>query len=318
MQSTILTLLLVALFAVGTVAGHLLTGAGTSIVTRAAKRLETWAAASPSRRAQIIRGALGSRMAEFPVLLLFGAILIAAAWAFFAILEDVIMGDGILNLDRGVYALFQSLRTPFFDRLLVAITELGDAKVVVPVGGVALALFAGLRRWREAAVLLIGIGGAVAFVAGLKRVIGRARPVDIYDGVAEYSFPSGHAGMSIVLFGLLAFLLAGRASPPWRRIIFASSITLILLIGFSRIYLGAHWLSDVLAGFAFGLAWNAIIAIVYLRKEPAALPVKMMALTLTATLIVTGAVHIARDYSGELARYAATRIQSPQSNPAPR
>ena len=84
---------------------------------------------------------------------------------------------------------------------------------------------------------------AALFVGGLKRVIGRARPVDIYDGVAEYSFPSGHAGMSIVVFGLLAFLLASRASSQWRQIIFGSSIGFVLLIGFSRVYLGAHYFS---------------------------------------------------------------------------
>jgi membrane-associated phospholipid phosphatase len=318
MQSVTLILFLAALIGAGAFLGRMFAGAGTSMVSRAAAWLEAWAEHSPSRLADKVRTAGGSRMAEFPVLLLFGVILVAGLWAFFAILEDVIMGDGILSLDRSTHALFQSLRTPFFDRLLVALTELGDAKVVIPVAGMALALFAGLRRWREAAVLSLGIGGAALFVGGLKRVIGRARPVDIYDGVAEYSFPSGHAGMSIVVFGLLAFLLASRAVPQWRRIIFGSSIAFVLLIGFSRVYLGAHWLSDVLAGFAFGLAWNAIAAIVYLRRDPEPLPVKMLALTLTATLIIAGAVHIARDYPREYARYALPDAKAQQSKPGSR
>jgi cation-transporting P-type ATPase E len=193
------------------------------------------------------------------------------------------------------------------------LTELGDAKVAVPLGIAALVLFALQRRWREVAYFAAAVTGAAVFVAGLKRVLHRARPVDIYDGAAEYSFPSGHAGMSIVVFGFLAFLLACHARPLWRRWLYGLSIAFVLIIGFSRIYLGAHWLSDVLAGLAFGLAWNSVLAIGYLRCETSPLPVRPMLLALGLVFVVSGVIHVARDFPAEFARYA-----QPQTPPVSR
>jgi membrane-associated phospholipid phosphatase len=287
----------------GIAAGNIAAGGQSSRLAHAAAAIRAWGARSPSRLGQIAR----NQLVDLPVLLLFGALVIIGVWAFFDLLEDVIMGDGVIGLDRTVYTWLQQHRSALGDRLLVGVTELGDAKVALPVAAVALALFAMLGRWRDALFLAAALGGAVAFVAGLKRVIHRARPVDIYDGVAEYSFPSGHAAMSIVLFGFLAFLLAVRAAPGWRRIIYSAAIVLVLLIGFSRVYLGAHWLSDVLAGLAFGVAWNAALAIAYLRQLPdrdaPPLPVAALAGGIGLALMLAGGVHMFRDYAAELQRY---------------
>jgi membrane-associated phospholipid phosphatase len=299
--------------------GSLLAGTTKSRLALFAAVIHAWAENSRSTVGRMVRSMLGARLIDLPLLLLFGAVLTFSLWAFFELLEDVIMGDGVTGLDRAVYLWLQQHRHPGWDRLMVGVTELGDANVAMPVAGAAIALLAALKFWREAMFLCAAMIGAAGFVAGLKRVIQRARPVDIYDGVAEYSFPSGHAGMSIVLFGFLAFLLAVRATAGCRRIIYRASIVLVLLIGFSRVYLGAHWMSDVLAGFAFGLAWNSVLAIAYLSRisaaEPRLLPVPTLAACLGMTLLLAGSWHMLRDHGAELRRYSQGGLLPPVVRP---
>ncbi len=311
----VLAALLIVITATGVLTGLAAAADKNILFARTFARASDWSKNNPGRRSAMLNSRFGSYLMEFPAVILFGMLLIVALWALFGLLEDVVMGDGIVGLDRLVYQGLQSLRHPVFDRLLVGITQLGDARTAMPVTAMALFLFLILRRWREALVFTLAMIGAAAFVSGLKRVIQRARPMDIYDGVAEYSFPSGHAGMGIVLFGMLAFLLAARAAPAWRRAIYGISIPFVLLICFSRLYLGAHWLSDVLAGVAFGLAWNSALAMVYLRQVPLEMPTRMMILVLVATFILAGSLHMARDYQRELQRYSGAPFLNQRASP---
>ena len=241
---------------------------------------------------------------EIPLIAALAFALIAGTWAFVALLEDVVMGDPIVGLDKAVYAALQRLREPAFDTVLVAITELGDSKVVMPVAAAGLAALLLMRRWRAALFLLIATAGAAVFVGGVKGVIHRPRPVQIYDGLVQYSFPSGHASMSIVLYGTLAFLLAYGAPARWRRRVAFLALALVALIAFSRVYLGAHWLSDVLAGLAFGMAWVALLAMIYVRGKPAPVPAKAFAGLLLVAIVAAGAFHMFNDLAKETGRYA--------------
>lgn len=243
-------------------------------------------------------------LSEGPLLAVLAAALIFGVWAFFGLLEDVVMGDPIVGLDHALYQRLQSLRQPGNDAVFVALTELGDSRVVVPVALAALAGLIWSRRWRAAEFLILAVAGAALFVGGIKHVIHRPRPVDIYDGVAEYSFPSGHAAMSMVLYGALAVLLIQASPARCRRLIGWAALTLIIMISFSRLYLGAHWLSDVLAGLAFGVAWLAALAIVYLRGSPKPVPFKPFAALILASVVAAGAVHMVYDLANETGRYA--------------
>ena len=239
-----------------------------------------------------------------PLIAALAVALIAGVWAFFALLEDVVMDDPIMGIDTPVYLFLQHVRQASADTIMVGMTELGDSLVVIPVSTAAVLILLAFMRWRAAAFVLVATAGASAFVGGLKEVIHRPRPVSIYDGLAHYSFPSGHAAMSAVLYGFLAFLLAYGAPPAWRRIIAFAALSLIVLISFSRVYLGAHWLSDVLAGLAFAAAWVAGLAIVYLRSSPRPMPLVPFAAWLVVALVAAGSWHMFHDLSAEAKRYA--------------
>ena len=96
----------------------------------------------------------------------------------------------------------------------------------------------------------------------------RARPGELlYSGWSAFSFPSGHSTVNVVLYGFLAFLIAREFRPALRVSVALGAATLIFLIAFSRLYLGAHWLSDVLGGLAFGSAWLALLGLSYLGRQ---------------------------------------------------
>jgi undecaprenyl-diphosphatase len=117
------------------------------------------------------------------------------------------------------------------------------------------------RRGRlvEAALLPVVLGGAELLNLVLKLSFHRPRPEVAFVQLDTYSFPSGHAMISTAAYGALAYLAWGPLRTPRRRLILVAGTTLLVaLIGFSRLYLGVHYLSDVLAGTAGGLFWLAV------------------------------------------------------------
>jgi undecaprenyl-diphosphatase len=114
------------------------------------------------------------------------------------------------------------------------------------------------KRWLEAALLAIALSGGLALSEGLKGFFQRERPPDIYRAAEALnpSFPSGHALLSAVLYLSLGAMLARSTNSRSIRIyVMAGAIIITLLVGVTRVYLGVHWVSDVLAGWCVGAAW---------------------------------------------------------------
>jgi len=114
-----------------------------------------------------------------------------------------------------------------------------------------------VRKHRSSAttIAIAGAGG-IGLNILLKQLFARARP-QLWERTVDvrfYSFPSGHAMMSMVIYGLLSYFLASRF-PRWRVGIFSLTLVLIAAIGFSRLYLGVHWPTDIIAGYTAGLVW---------------------------------------------------------------
>jgi undecaprenyl-diphosphatase len=148
------------------------------------------------------------------------------------------------------------------------------AKVVTWAGNVVVlgsltvlvALFLFRRRMvSDAALLCVTAIGIEVLNSLLKLAFQRPRPELAYIHLETYSFPSGHAAGSAAVYGALAFLLA-RQVGRWRRIGCAFAfVVLVCAIGFTRLYLGLHYLSDVLAGFSIGIAWLTACLFLYRR-----------------------------------------------------
>ena len=185
-------------------------------------------------------------------------------WAFAEITEEVIEGES-RRFDRAVLLWIEGHSPAWLDGPMLLITSLGYYNVVIPLLAVAV-LFFYLRGWKlSATLLLVSTAGGVLLTTVLKAVFRRARPEVLETGydASFYSFPSGHATVAVGFYGALALILAYRLRGRARWIVAATGILLVLLIGFSRLYLGVHYPTDVLAGYLAAPLWVVSVGAVY-------------------------------------------------------
>jgi undecaprenyl-diphosphatase len=158
--------------------------------------------------------------------------------------------------DESISRWLHSHANPFFDQAMAAITRVGNPLALIMATTLLAFLLWRLHQLRRVALLYAGAAYSSFYLNGwLKRQFERPRPQlwqQIIPLPSDASFPSGHAMISMTVYGLAAWLLAERY-PRWRRLILLVAVLLIFSIGLSRVYLGVHWPSDVLAGFLFGL-----------------------------------------------------------------
>lgn len=180
--------------------------------------------------------------------------LVVAALAVFLVLAHEIHGGETQRFDAAVFHYFQAHQSPLAHLLMVwaSLPASGWAISVVSLACV-IALWRMPARRSDALALLLAAAGGQGVVYGLKALFHRARPEAAFASLG-YSFPSGHSFAAVTLYGMLAYWLV-RAIPRRGAWIWSGAALLILLIGFSRIYLGVHYASDVAAGFATGLPW---------------------------------------------------------------
>jgi undecaprenyl-diphosphatase len=152
------------------------------------------------------------------------------------------------------------------------------------------------------------VTGASALNTAIKVALHRARPGEpLYTGWSTFSFPSGHSTVNIVLYGFLAFLIARELRAGWRLAVVFSATSLVFMISFSRLYLGAHWLSDVVGGLAFGTAWLTALAFSYLRKRAEPIGAQGLIIVSCAVLGLAGGLNVYRHHTLDGERYAVKR-----------
>lgn len=174
-------------------------------------------------------------------------------------LAEEVLEQEAFAFDETVLLWINQFANPALNQVMLTITRLGDPAFVIPL---TVAVFFWLWwRWRRRIATLFAInclGGAV-LSTGMKLFFGKPRPALWPQLITEttYSFPSGHALGSMVLYGFLGYLLVQRF-PRQRAWIYGVAALLIASIGFSRLYLGVHWPTDVLAGYSIGFLWISL------------------------------------------------------------
>ena len=200
-------------------------------------------------------------------------ILIGATWLFTQIAQDVATRDRITVVDAEVSAWLYAHWHPWTTRVLLIITHLhGTTGITILTFAVFLYLMKHKYRSQALALVLSVAGGGLLNVI-LKNAFMRSRPSfeNPILTLTSHSFPSGHTMAATCFYGALcAFLLWSLRPWVWRMLTVVAAGFLILLVGFSRIYLGAHYLSDVLGAISEGLAWVAVCltAVEVVRRRP--------------------------------------------------
>lgn len=173
------------------------------------------------------------------------------------------MKRSIVKLDDSITRAIRSWPDSL-EPLMIGLSYLGLPAVVIT-ASIILSIVAYVQhRWRLAITFgLVGI--AIGFNTIIKNILGRARPDTLYVGQMKfksYSFPSGHTLGATVFYGLLAYLAYKTLPAPWNIVVTGALIILIILIGLSRIYLGAHYPTDVIGGWVLGGIMLATMVIV--------------------------------------------------------
>jgi undecaprenyl-diphosphatase len=214
--------------------------------------------------AQRITALLGPYAALIITLAVGLVIAVSLAVAFGEVYESVTEADGVAGLDHPVLDAAKTVRSPALDLAITAYTNVGGT-VGMPIiaVGIMIALATKRRSWTPVILMLTaGLGSLLMTILG-KPLFGRTRP-DLADAIPPYehspSFPSGHSLNSIVIAGIVAYLIILRLKTAKARIttvILASAFAATM--GLSRVYLGHHWLTDVLAAWTLGIAWLALV-----------------------------------------------------------
>lgn len=188
-------------------------------------------------------------------------VMLAAAWVFGGIAEDVVAAAQITLLDLELAHWFHQRASAGFTRMMLVVTHVHSA-LGVSLLALLLALHFHLRKaayWLL--TLAVAVPGGMLLNVVLKYIFQRARPSfdDPLLTLATYSFPSGHTVSATLLYGVLAaYLVCMVRTPVARALIVGAACAMVALVGLSRIYLGVHYLSDVLAAVAEGCAWLAV------------------------------------------------------------
>lgn len=172
---------------------------------------------------------------------------------------ETVFRKTMVVFDNVIIWLVRYFANPDVDRIMIFITDLGYSLPYAVLVAVAFVVLACLKRWREAAGLAVCLAGGAFLNFVLKHLFERSRP-DLFrvTEAAGYSFPSGHAMVSLCFYGMLAFLIARNIKSWYGRLgVISVASLLIAAIGVSRIYLGVHYPTDVVAGYAAGSMWLA-------------------------------------------------------------
>ncbi|MDU4960521.1 MAG: phosphatase PAP2 family protein [Sporomusaceae bacterium] len=169
---------------------------------------------------------------------------------------ETLYENDLQDFDAAVTAIIRFPAGQTLDSVMLAFTWLGSGKALLLLTVTMMAIFV-IRDWRgEAAALFVCLTGAGVLNQMLKVLFARSRPEIAVIEVSGYSFPSGHSMVSLCVYGFLAYLLSRRFSSFRQRgMVFLLVGAVVALIGVSRIYLGVHYPTDVLAGFVAGGTW---------------------------------------------------------------
>lgn len=235
-----------------------------------------------------------------------GILTLIAGLLFVCLACNVALHGGITDWNAPIYHLFRSFRSPTLDSIMVGITFLGDVPVILTTLFFVFAWLAYRSRW-WAALHCLGNGIlAAGCVFTIKKLFQYPRPPGVAVIRNTASFPSAHVTLLVMLFGFLATLIASELPKEKRHWVYLPVILLVLLIGSTRLYLGAHWFTDILGGFLLGTACVMLTSLSYRRRKVDKIAVHGLLITTLLGVVIGLTTFFYFEYSKQLHNYTPT------------
>ncbi len=269
------------------------------------ERISDWAKARNNRPMHRFGRAISPENPRSLLIVFFVAMLLLGSVALIILISGPIAHNALPNIDISVRTLMRELRNAPADELMIPITMLGDGVVITAMMAIIVGWLVWRKAWRAAiASTFIFVVGKIVSVL-IKTAIHRPRPIEMYSGAEFFSFPSGHATMAALTFGVLA-VLTSHAMNRWSRsLVYATCGLIIITIAYSRLYLGVHWFSDVLGGLIFGTVMVAAFGVAIEAIPPRRIkPLGLLAATFAA-FVVAGALNISTNIESAEKFYTA-------------
>lgn len=184
---------------------------------------------------------------------------VVACVGFVEIADEIGVDEDLGRFDVALSAALSQHASAEQLRIFAVVTQLGDKRFLMPLAAAVAVLMLFRRRWVLMATWAIATAGGGLLNVALKALFARSRPEHLHGFASAdgWSFPSGHSSGAFIVYGLLAYLLVINTASRWHLPVATIAMTLIVVVGFSRVILQVHYFSDVLGGFAFGAAWVA-------------------------------------------------------------
>jgi membrane protein DedA with SNARE-associated domain len=228
--------------------------------------------------------------------------LVLAFYLFLILLALVILcvyiakyGPANLSINNVTFHLFRgvSVRNEVIDHFMIGTTLFGQKEILIPVFAILILWLLFKKRWYTALHVIALSALAVASIFALKHIVQSPRPWGIAQSPEIYSMPSGHTAMAVAFFFGIGALIASALPTRKRWPIYATAFFITILVGVSRLYLGAHWLTDVLAGWLLGMAVVLLVTISYRRDtDKPTQPFTIFMVSLFAFILSYGVYYI--------------------------
>jgi membrane protein DedA with SNARE-associated domain/membrane-associated phospholipid phosphatase len=221
----------------------------------------------------------------------------------------VIYHGPLTAFNQGAYHFSRSIHNLPTDKVMLFITELGGKHTLLLPGVIGAVWLSYKRCWRAAIHWLALFVFAYLSVGLLKHTIQNPRPPGLAIPLTSFSYPSGHSTLSTAIFGFLAFLVASRCPAKTRWTCYLTAACIVLPVLISRIYLGAHWLTDVCGGCLLGLFWVLVIGLSYHRKPSQRIGPIGLLVSFTLALILSASHGLYHYFSLDLQRFQPVQQQ---------
>ena len=304
----VVLLMLLAILAVAGYAIRMIAGGVSPYLSHVLERIAAWARSKKSRSLQRFARAVDPQNPRSLLVALFAGVVFTGVIVLGNMAVRIVSNDAVSNIDASVFNLLKEMRNAPADEIMIHITMLGDGLVMTTLAVSIVIWLIWHKAYRGALAAMIAVLAARVFVGLLKYGIQRPRPVESYASAEAFSFPSSHATIAALTFGILAVLVSHSMGRWARALVYAVCGLAVVAIAYSRVYLGVHWLSDVIGGVLFGAVLAAAFGVAIEAIPPRR--IKPLGLFGTALIVfmTVGAFNVFTNYDKAEAAYAPPQV----------